>query len=170
MADFDDDPERGYPVFGSDNSHTFQDDFALRAQRQRARQQPAGILPVYPLPLRNHAMWAGNNEIGQEVAFAPDANNRQTILKMGEWGFPEVWTIMLGIVYTPDVPDISVFNIIANISAGVGGAVQEFRVDWNSGTIIRCVMNAVVITAEYSIAASVPSDLRLRATIARGRA
>lgn len=159
-------------VFEPDRSHPMIDDFTLRAQRQRAAQQPAGIAPVYPVPLRNHAMWSGNNELGRQADFAADSNNRQMIIKLNEWGEPQVWSVMLGIDYTPtNLPGLGFFNVIGEIVAGVGGASQEFEVDWVEGTIFSCPMNALVVSAKYEqiggTTLEVPPDLRLRATVAR---
>lgn len=159
-------------VFEADRSHPLIDDFALRAQRQRAAQQPAGIMPVYPVPLRNHAMWSGNNELGRQADFAPDSNNRQMIIKLNEWGEPQVWTVMLGIDYTPNLlSDTSFFDLTAEVQAGVGGTTQEFEVDWGEGTQFSCPFNALTVTAKYTVIGGttleVPSDLKLRATVGR---
>jgi hypothetical protein len=160
------------PIFAPTVSRPLVDDFALRAQRQRARQQPPGIGSVFELPTRNSPLWDGNNELGKEVGFAADANNRQMVLKLEPWGEPRVWTTLLGITYTPiNLPGAGFYNIIAQVVAGVGGAVQEFEVDWLEGTSFSCTMNALTITAAYEqiggTSLEVPPDLRLRATVGR---
>lgn len=160
------------PVFAPDHSHPMVDDFSLRAQRMRARAQPPGVASVYNLPPRNSPIWSGSSEIGNDAPFAVDANNRQMILKMEEWGEPRVWTTMLGISYTPRLlSTTSFFDLTAEVQAGVGGTTQEFEVDWGEGTQFSCVANTLVITAKYTLIGGttlqVPSDLRLRATVGR---
>lgn len=160
------------PVFAPAVSHPLVDDFALRAARMRARQQPPGIGSVYALPQRQSPIWGGNNEIGNQVDFAADANNRQMVLKMEEWGEPGVWTTMLGLTYTPiNLPGLGFFNVVGEIVAGVGGAYQEFEVDWVEGTTFSCPLNALTVTAKYEqiggTTLQVPPDLRLRATVGR---
>lgn len=160
------------PVFEAASSHPMIDDFSMRASRQRARAQPPGVPMQFPLPLRNNPMWSGNNEIGNEVEFAADANNRQMVIKMEEWGEPQVWTAMLGIAYTPNLlSDTSFFDLTAEVQAGVGGATQEFEVDWGEGTQFSCPANTLVVTAKYTVIGGttleVPADLKLRATVGR---
>lgn len=153
-------------VFEPDHSHPMIDDFALRAQRQRAAQQPPGVPPVFPLPMRNHPMWSGNNELGQEQEFQLDANNRQTILKMNEWGFPQVWNVKLGMqVRDEDFDANDLTAIYAIVQAGAGGTVQEFEIDWNDGVSFNCAFNALTIIAARGGAANIPPNLRLRASI-----
>lgn len=170
------------PVFGPTVSHPLTDDFSLRANRARERQQPAGVPPVYPLHMRNHPQWSGNNELGYALPFEPDANNRQTILKMEEWGFPEVWTLCLGLDFDrsnwPDPPDTTAdFDITALIQFGIGGVVQEVEIDWHNGTAISLPMNALAVIAQYNLPAgggegpgpsNPPPSLFLRASLSRG--
>lgn len=161
-------------VFEPDESHPLIDDFALRAQRHRARQQPAGIPPVNPIPLRNHSMWSNNNELGIDVGYQPDGNGFQTILKMDEWDFPALWTVALGIQYTAaDIPGggDGAFSIDGLIRFGAGGATQEAEVDWSNGTIFSVPMNALNVIARYSDFSgknNTPPDLRLRVTLCKG--
>lgn len=146
------------------------DDFTLRANRQRSRAQPAGVPMMYPLPLRNHPMWTGNNELGREAEFAPDSNNQQTVLKLEEWGAPEVWSVHLGMKFDEaQIAAANGFSVIAKVQAGVGGAVQEFEVDWTYGTTFSCVMNALTVAAEYDDISDIPTDLRLIATVCKGK-
>lgn len=160
------------PVFQPAHNHPLVDDFTLRAQRMRARMQPPGVQSMYPIPLRNNGMWSGNNEIGNEVPFAADATNRQMVLKMEEWGEPMVWTVMLGIAYTPRLlSTTSFFDVTAEVQAGAGGVTQEFEVDWGEGTQFSCAANTLVVTAKYTViggtALDVPADLKLRASVGR---
>ncbi len=92
--------------------------------------------------------WSGNNQLGYKLPFAPDANNRQTVLKLDEWGYPEVWTISLGIEGFP-AARFNGFGVRANISFGDGGSTQTIDVDWRNGTQVSLVMNAVNVIAEF---------------------
>lgn len=134
-------------IFQPDESHPMIDDFTLRAARQRARQQPTGIQPVHVIPLRNHPLWSGNNSLGIEVPIedisAVDIFER-TILKLDEWGTPEVWTIALSTnVELNSSTDDQAFSLIGLIEIGCGGAVDQFQVDWRNGTTLRLPMNAL---------------------------
>lgn len=167
-----------HPVFGPTVSHPLTDDFSLRANRSRERAQPSGVPSFYPLHKRNDPQWSGNNEIGIEQSFAPDANNRQVILKLEEWDFPEVWTLCLGIVYDAaayaNQPNSGPFTVVAQCDFGSGGAVQVVEVDWKQGVNISLPLNALSVIATYSVLENEggtivpPSDLRLRATLVRG--
>lgn len=92
-------------------------------------------------------VWTGNNNFGYQTGFAPDVNNRQTILKMPEWGFPRLWTISLELENT--VTEYDGFNITAVIEFGVGGSLQTVRCDWINGTTLTVVANAINVIAEY---------------------
>lgn len=161
------------PVFQPVVSRPMVDDFTLRANRMQTRSQPPNISPTYPLPMRSSPIWSGSQELGSEVAFAPDVNGRQGVLKMDEWGEPTVWTLHLGMTYTPVNLDVappvnSRFSVTGLLELGVGGAIQQCEVDWIHGTTITAALNAVKVTALYNIITSLPSDLRLRATLGRG--
>lgn len=106
-------------------------------------------------------IWSGNSNLGIEAPFAipppGQVPTRQTILKMPEWGFPETWTISLGIESKPVFR--SAFNgrnITAIIEFGVGGFTQTIVVDWKLGTQITLVTNSINVIAEF---ASVDVDL-----------
>lgn len=165
-------PPRLPAVFSPTVTHPLVDDFTLRAARMRARVQPPGVQQVFPIPMRNNPLWSGNSELGAQADFAPDSNNRQTILKLEEWGEPRVWSVMLGIAYSPALlSDTSFFDLTAEIQAGVGGVTQEFEVDWGEGTLFSCPFNALSVIAKYTVIGGtvlqVPSDLKLRASVGR---
>jgi hypothetical protein len=147
------------------------DDFSLRAARMQARAQPPGVASVFPLPMRVHPMWSGNNELGREITFAPDGNNTQMVIKLDEWGPPEVWSVMLGMSFDDEnfAPASSGFAVTCRATFGSGGATQEVEIDWVKGTSFSATMNALNIVAIYTAAASVPDNLRLRVTLARGK-
>lgn len=119
--------------------------------------------------------WSGDNSLGNVVDFAPDANNRQIILKLDEWGPPVMWTISLGIdrhVVPNNVGVTGWFDIKAEIYFGVGGSTQLVEVDWVAGQCLSVPMNAVSVTAVYDLAPGTDirmlDNLRLSVQIARG--
>ncbi len=120
--------------------------------------------------------WSGNNQLGISRPFSPDANNRQTILKLDEWGHPMVHTVTLGISYSEQAWAVSNFRfmgITAIINFGGGGSTQTVDINWQQGTQITLAMNAVNVIAEYNLQGGgavlrVPTDLLLSAQVARG--
>lgn len=159
-------------VFQATESRGMLDDFSVRAARQRARATPPGVPPVHPITLRHHPMFSGINELGREVPFAPSANNTQMVLKMEEWGEPQEWTVGLGMNYDRSQNPSTVFSVVAEILFGAGGTTQRVEVDWIQGSAISVPANAIVVNATYPLNnvasnVAVPSDLVLRATVAR---
>lgn len=147
----------------------YEDDF-----EERVRTPEGKALPVIPLEARN-GPWTGNNQLGITQEFAPDATNRQTILKLDEWGMPEVWTVMLGIEYPDDEMESleGMFELTAIIAVGVGGTTQLIEVDWKVGTVFSAPMNSIDVVAVYNageVDPKIPDDLRLTVTLARGTA
>ncbi len=159
------------PVFAPNVSHPMVDDFTARASRQRARAHPS--LPMMqPVPLRDHPMWQGNSELGQEVPFAPDDNNRQTVLKMETWGPPEIWTVSLGLAVPEEDLTNNGWDTTALIQFGGGGNVQQVEIDWLNGASISLPANAITVNARYDFTISEggdgpPNSLRLQAMVAR---
>ena len=135
----------------------------------------AGLPPVATIVPRQ-GWWSNYPQLGEEQAFAPDANSRQTILKADELGPPEVYTITLGIAYSEqDWPGAGrAFEVEAEINFGAGGATQVVKIDWVQGAQISLPMNAVNVIATYNIdgaaAPRPPADLRLSAMVGRGPA
>lgn len=166
--------DRGYtdvnPPLDSDN--LFNDQFERRASE--LQRTPSNLQPVHIVPMKN-GPWSSNNQLGiqQDFAHPTTTASEQTILKLDEWGFPEVWSIMLGMTYGDDKWDPAnlnaAFNVVAAIRAGVGGVTQEVEVDWQQGTSFSLVMNALNVIAVFSASLSTPSDLRLQASICRGK-
>ncbi|HET9929950.1 MAG TPA: hypothetical protein VFQ35_04650 [Polyangiaceae bacterium] len=93
--------------------------------------------------------WTGNNNLGYRLKFAPDADNRQTILKLPEWGFPEVWTVSLALSGFPGGL-FDGFGVTGHLEFGVGGATENIAVDWANGTQVSLAMNALNVIAEFS--------------------
>lgn len=160
-------------MFAPTISHPMVDDFSLRAARQTSRAQPPGVPAQYNLPLRHHPMWSGNNELGRDLPFAIDANNRQSILKLEEWGPPAMWTVHLGMSFTALNRDVSPptndnFAVTALVEFGAGGVMQQAEIDWLNGATFTAAFNALNITAVYDNPTSIPADLHLRASIGVG--
>lgn len=140
---------------------------------------PDMVQAVPAMPMDNSA-WNGSNSLGNVVDIAPDVNNRQMVLKLDEWGPPEMWTISLAIDRPATFPDawpyIPYFEITAEILFGSGGATQTVEVDWISGQQLSLPMNACNVTAVYDYYTyegtppTALSDLRLSAMLARGTA
>lgn len=118
--------------------------------------------------------WSGNNELGYYLDIEGSTDLRKSVLKLSEWGMPEVWSIMLGLdtgnVNFTTTP--TVFGLIAELAAGSGGTTQEVEVDWVNGTCISLPMNALSVIVSYDQALSgIPLDygtLRARVTLGRG--
>lgn len=158
---------------GINQDEFFDDQFERRAheiQRTPNASNAVNVIPAKTGP------WTGNNNLGIQRDFAPDINNQQTIIKLPEWGFPEDWTLCLGLDYNTDTydPVSTFFGITALMTVGVGGATQEVELDWLNGTTISLPMNALNLVAQYAAgsneggAVDLPPDLRLRATLCRG--
>lgn len=160
-------------VFTPAVSRPLVDDFSLRAARHQHKQAP-GTPVIANIPLRSHPMWTSNNELGIETGYQPDGDGYQTILKLGEWGPPQLWTISLGIAFDINLIPLSgdaQFSVDALIKYGSGGVTQEIEVDWANGVTLSVPMNAVNVIARYSDFSTknnTPPDLRLRVNLAPG--
>lgn len=158
-----------------DQDEVFDDQFERRAheiQRVPGAADGIAIIPAKRGP------WTGNNQLGNERAFAPDENNRQTILKLDEWGFPRQWTLSLGLTYDTRLydPAGSFFSMTAEVEFGVGGVTQFLEMDWLQGAAIALPMNALNVVASFNPGLneggqpiSLPEDLRLRASLCHGQ-
>lgn len=137
--------------------------------RRVQRTPPVSTKSVFSLTPTTGS-WSGNNQLGISQAFAPDDNNRQTILKLDEWGPPVVWSVMLGVNYTPSKFTVGEFEVVGEIEIGVGGSVQRFECDWQNGTTFSACMNAINVIARYETSPNFepPDDLELTVLLARG--
>lgn len=149
-----------------DERFLYEDDFESRARG--SNKAPPGRI-VYPIEPRK-GPWSANSQLGQSQGFDPDSNNRQSIIKLDEWGMPEVWSVMLGISFTDDNPDLRRFAVTAELTVGSGGDSQKVLVDWKNGAVVNLPMNALDVIALYETSGSnePPSDLRLSVTMAKG--
>lgn len=119
--------------------------------------------------------WSANSELGQKQRFDPGEDNRQTILKMSEWGFPSTWCVSLGMKYNTD-PAVMNFRITAEVLFGSGGSTNTVKVDWHNGTQFTVCGNAIEVSAFYAPALPddiigpnliVPPDLELSVLLSR---
>lgn len=149
--------------------------YLSRGTHKSEQRTASGSLPCSP------GHWSGGErpnypQLGEEQAFAPDANSRQTILKADELGPPEVYTITLGIFYSEqDWPGTGrAFEVEAEINFGAGGATQVVKIDWVQGAQISLPMSAVNVVATCNIdavaAPQPPADLRPSLMLGRGPA
>jgi len=127
---------------------------------------------VVQLAYPRKGVWSGNNQLGVELPFQIDANLEQTVFKMDEWGFPQIWTIALS-VFVPDLKVGQFFDVIGEISYGSGGVVQTFDVDWVDGTVFSLPMNAINVRAKWSELATIggifpPPGVRISVIASRG--
>lgn len=118
-------------------------------ERKVADAEPADPpLPVLKTePLKG--IWTGNNNLGIRRSFEPDARQRQSVIMLPEMGFPQVWTIALGIVGFPSGL-FNGFNVRGILEFGVGGATDVIEVDWINGVQLSLTMNALNVIAEFS--------------------
>lgn len=116
--------------------------------------------------------WSGSNQLGYEIPFDPSQTHPQTILKLDEWGFPEVWTVSLGVRFDKELLSTQVFDAIATVQFGSGGIVQSFDVDFVDGTIFSLPMNALNVLAIWKFDSLLPGvkppGVHLSTIIARG--
>lgn len=159
-----------------DQDEFFDDQFERRAHEKDptpGAQDGMAIVPAKRGP------WTGNNQLGIQRHFAPDSNNRQTILKLDEWDFPKIWTLSLGLDYDFASYGSSggltgAFGILAEVEFGSGGVTQYVEIDWVQGTAIVLPMNALNVVASFSSVPTeaglpaLPDDLQLRANIVQG--
>jgi hypothetical protein len=109
------------------------------------RRQPA--VPRVATITPRTGGWSGDNQLGYQAKYGPDRRNTQTILKMDEWGPPEIWTISLFV--DQKFESFDGFNISARINFGVGGSTQVIEMDWLNGAQISLPMNAVNVEALF---------------------
>lgn len=156
---------------GINQDEFFDEQFERRAHE--IQRTPSANNAVNVISAKN-GPWTGNNNLGIERAFSPDANNRQTVLKLPEWGFPEMWTLCLGMNDYSTAGGLEGFSVTAEIEFGCGGVIQVVEIDWLQGMCISLPMNALNLVASYRTgsgegATIIPDDLRLRASVVRGR-
>lgn len=151
------------------------DDFEARAQMLRAEQRNPNIVEVSIAEIARVGAWSHGNQLGQRqflnagASLSEDAvNARQNILKLEEWGFPEVWTISLGIEFRGSDPSAEAANYQAEIVFGSGGATETVIIDWIRGTSISLPMNAVEVNCLYDSSAIADNGVSVQVLLSRG--
>lgn len=145
----------------------------LRVEWAAIQQQKRDTgVPTFNLGYPRKGPWTGKNQLGVELPFQIDANRMQTIFKMDEWGFPEVWTTSLS-VNVPELVQGQAFDVEGEISFGSGGIVQTFEIDLVDGTIFSLPMNAINVRARWSDLAAFqgilpPDNVRISCLVSRG--
>lgn len=132
----------------------------------KLEQDAAGAQRVIPVIPPNGG-WTGNNNLGTMRPIHIDSTRRQTVLKLPEWGPPEVWTISLYIQDTNPLVTLGDVAIKARLEFGVGGSTQIMEVDWENGTEVSKTMNALNVIAEFNESVA-QTDLNIGVQIARG--
>lgn len=128
------------------------------------------LVPIVGVLTPRKGGWSGDNQLGHVEPFRQSSNDRQTVLKLDEWGPPEIWTVSLAIDTRPDDNTLA-YDVVAEINFGAGGSTQVVKIDWNQGAQISLPMNAVNVIAFYrgiSVGVTNTNDLRLSAQISRG--
>jgi len=139
-------------------------------------ENPEMVMAVPPMP-GMQAPWSGSPNLGSYCDYEPDVNGRQTILKLDEWGYPEVWTVTL----TLDSEEFEEFagtsvgiNITAEVTYGTGGASHTMEMDWRDGARISLPMDSIQVNAKYTLSSDAfgelvpPPELKLGVQLARG--
>ena len=145
-----------------------------RIEQQMFKQARRDVgTPEVTFAYPRKGVWSGDNQLGVELPFELDANNQQTIFKMDEWGFPKVWTVSLGIELPKPLIEGQIFDVVAQVSFGSGGIIQDFEVDWVEGTIFSLPLNAINVRARWSSRALIagifpPKGIRISTMIAEG--
>lgn len=118
------------------------------AKRYPQIQEPRMPVPLVAQLIPRNGGWTGDNQLGYIAKYAPNQRATQTILKLDEWGPPEVWTISLLVKKEFTLYD-GVY-IKARINFGAGGSTQVVEIDWINGTQISLPMNSVNVEAIFS--------------------
>lgn len=91
--------------------------------------------------------WSGDNQLGYLAKYGPDDRGQQTILKLDEWGPPEIWTVSLFL--KGEFQSYNGFRVEAEIGFGAGGSTQVINMDWVDGAQISLPLNAVNVIAKF---------------------
>lgn len=133
-----------------------------------ADDQQQKIIPRTAQVIPRTGAWTGDNQLGNRAKYDPDSRGTQTILKMDEWGPPDIWTVSLFLEERLEAFDG--FNVWAEVNFGVGGGTQVYEVDWINGTQFSLPMNAINVVAHFEDVdiTTEGSGLQLAVQIARG--
>lgn len=130
------------------------------------RRQP--LVPRTGIIVPRNGGWSGDNQLGYQAKYAPDARGTQTILKLDEWGPPEIWTVSLYLLQK--FQTFNGFAIKARLNFGAGGSTQIVEMDWLNGSQISLPMNALNVMALFDDVdvATEGAGLTLGVQISRG--
>ena len=129
--------------------------------------------PKVQIAYARKGAWSGDNNLGYEVPFKLNTQSPQGILSMPEYGFPEVWTISLGIRLEHELEDGQFFDCVAEIDFGSGGIMQTFEMDWVDGAVFSLPMNVLNVRARWNdVAAALgfggPDGIQVSVILSRG--
>lgn len=125
------------------------DDTTTRTNRNPAvLPAPAQGMPQIVSTIPREGIWSGYNQLGFEAKYGPDRRQTQTILKLDEWGPPEVWTVSLFLLQK--LESFNGFGVTTRINFGAGGSTQVVEIDWLNGAQISLPMNAINVQALFS--------------------
>lgn len=113
--------------------------------KQYPKARPDMLAPIVANIIPKNGAWSGDNQLGYQAKYGPDQRQTQTILKLDEWGPPEIWTISLYILN--GLKTFDGFGLKARIDFGAGGSTQVVEIDWANGAQISLPMNAVNVQA-----------------------
>lgn len=141
------------------------------ARRTNENQPVRQVHELQPIAVvqPSNGWWTGSGNVGTEVAFAPDADNRQTILSLPEFGPPVEWTVSLYLTPGNQAIQFAFFDIVARIEFGIGGSTQIVKIDWLNGAQITVPANAINVIAEFRTVSGDTQGVRLGVQVARGR-
>lgn len=133
----------------------------------------ADALPKVQIAYAHKGSWTGDNNLGYEVPFKLNTRSPQGILAMPEYGFPECWTVSLGIRLEHELVDMEFFDCVAEIDFGSGGIMQTFEMDWVDGAVFSLPMNAINVRARWNdVAAALglggPEGVQVSVILSRG--
>jgi len=153
---------------GCEPPQTFEDEDDMAQKYPRTAPVPVMGAPLVAPVIPRNGGWSGDNQLGALAKYSPDNRGRQTILKLDEWGPPEVWTVSLYV--NQQLRSFSGFSISAEINFGAGGGTQVLEIDWVNGAQISVPMNAVNVIARFENvdAADEGAGLQLGVQLARG--
>lgn len=132
--------------YEDDTYDYYDDEFEIKAARARRKGSPQAQTVFAREPA--NGPWSGSENYGRLVEpykLEVLSDTKIPILQIAEFGAPKVRTVTLG--WRND-PNSSYYRLIGGISGGVGGATQEFEVDWKQGISFSFLFNAIQVTAQ----------------------
>lgn len=139
-------------LIGCEAPQNFEDEGSQESSLRMKKYPKVAIPAAHGIPqvaaiVPRTGGWSGDNQIGYQAKYGPDKRGNQTILKLDEWGPPEVWTVSLWIEGKFTTYDG--FSVTAQINFGAGGSTQTVEIDWLNGAQISLPMNALNVIAHF---------------------